>query len=232
MKTKKDNSDQEPYIIVIPVYDNVDLMDIAAPREIFTWLNGDASFDRDIQIYFVGENETFYTIGDVTMNSDANFNDAHVQNPHLMWVPGGHPDALQIILEDPDSPFTAYVKRASENAEWVCSVCEGAVLLANTGLLDGHDITTHWKFVHCFGDFPKVHVVLGTPRYVKSGNRVTGGGISSAIDQSLFLVELIAGTESAMEVQLTMQYFPNPPVQAELYPIDFCPVPGIDYTPE
>ncbi|MCJ8289054.1 MAG: DJ-1/PfpI family protein [Crocinitomicaceae bacterium] len=228
MTEETNSSTKEPFIIAIPIYDDVDLMDIAAPREIFHWLSTDESFNRDVRIYYIGENDTFRTIGGVEIQTDKKFDDELVQHPNLIWVPGGEPAALAIILDNPDSPYTAYVKRAGENAEWVCSVCEGAILLANTGLLDGHTITTHWAFVNCFGKYPKVNVISGNPRYVKSENRVTGGGISSGLDEALFLVELIAGTASAIGVQQMMQYYPDPPVQSEIPTSSSCPVPGIE----
>ncbi|PHR28173.1 MAG: hypothetical protein COA38_12540 [Fluviicola sp.] len=228
MTEETNNSAQEPYIIAIPIYDGVDFMDITAPREIFHWLDGDTSFNRDIQVYFVGGTKSFRTIDGTQITTEVQFDDRRVQNPNLIWVPGGTAESLAAILDDPNSPYTAYVKRAGENAEWVCSVCEGAILLANTGLLDGHDITTHWEALNCFANFPKVNVLSGSPRYVKSGNRVTGGGISSGLDEALFLVELIAGTASAIGVQRTTQYYPIPPVQSAVPTASTCPVPGLD----
>lgn len=218
--------DKPSFIIAIPIYDGVDLMDIAAPREIFSWLNHDPEFDKTVEIFYVGETMTSFTTNNgVTINVEAMFSDDHVLKPDLIWVPGGRPKVLSKILNDKKSAFTAYVKKAGANATWVCSVCEGAVLLANTGLLNGYDITTHWNFVHCFTNFPKVNVVTGNPRYVKSGNRVTGGGISSGLDEALFLVELIAGTNSAIKVQQIMQYYPRPPIMSEIPKSVTCPIP-------
>jgi cyclohexyl-isocyanide hydratase len=227
-KNNNPKTSAKPFIIAIPIYDGVDLMDIAAPREIFGWLANDKSFNRDVKIFYVGGNEeTFTTYNNVKIAVEATFDDEIVQKPNLIWVPGGRPETLAAIINDSDSPFTAYVKRAGENADWVCSVCEGAVLLANTGLLNGHNITTHWAFVNCFGNYPKVTVVEGNPRYVKSGNRVTGGGISSGLDEAFYLVELIAGTASAIQIQRTMQYYPDPPVQSEIPQAGSCPVEGL-----
>lgn len=229
MKNTVNTSSTDPFVIVIPIYDGVDLMDIAAPREIFGWLNTDESFNRDVNILYVGRDAgTFSTNNGVKITVEATFDDEKVQQANLIWVPGGSPDALAAIIEDQDAPFTAYVKKVGSNADWVCSVCEGAVLLANTGLLNGYKITTHWAFVNCFGNYPEVTVVDGNPRYVKSGNRITGGGISSGLDEAFYLVELIAGKESAEEVQRTMQYYPDPPVYSEIPNAESCPVPGMD----
>ena len=54
------------------------------------------------------------------------------------------------------------------------------------------------------------------PRYVVSGNRLTGGGISSGLDESLKLISLLFGDDVAKDVQATTQYFPQPPVMGEL----------------
>lgn len=215
----------DPYIIAIPIYDGVDLMDIAAPREIFGWLAKDKTFLREVKVFYVGAKEgQFTTNNGVKISIEATFNNALVQQPNLIWVPGGRPDTLKAIIKNPNSPFTTYVRKAGALADWVCSVCEGAVLLANTGLLNGHKITTHWAFVNCFDNYPEVTVIKGHPRYVKSGNRVTGGGISSGLDEAFYLVELIAGTASAIKIQQTMQYYPEPPTKSVIPKVGPCPI--------
>lgn len=225
---KRNEATKEPYIISIPIFEGVDFMDIAAPREIFDWLNHDDTFKREVQIYYVGQGKAFTTNNGVRIIVEAQFTDEHVQHPNLIWVPGGRPDTLGRIIGEQNSSFTNYVKRAGAKAEWVCSVCEGAVLLANTGLLDHYEATTHWNFVNCIAhNYKKVNLVPGNPRYVKSGNRVTGGGISSGLDEALFLVELIAGTASAIKIQQTMQYYPRPPVESTIPEPGACPVPGL-----
>jgi cyclohexyl-isocyanide hydratase len=107
----------------------------------------------------------------------------------------------------------------------VTSVCEGALLAARAGLLDGYSATTHWAFMNCLRQFPRVTVVEdGHPRYVVDRNRVTGAGISAGLDEALAICELIAGTAVAMSVQLTTQYFPRPPVWGVIPPAGDCPV--------
>ena len=50
---------------------------------------------------------------------------------------------------------------------------------------DDHDATTHWAFVKCLQRFPKIRVDTKHERYVVSGNVLTGGGISSGLDEAL-----------------------------------------------
>ena len=72
--------------------------------------------------------------------------------------------------------------------------------------------------------FPEVKMVEGYPRYVKDRNRITGGGISSGLDEALYIIELILGTDAAISVQQVMQYYPDPPVRSKIEPSDCCPV--------
>src|SRR5262249_17446367 len=130
--------------------------------------------------------------------------------------PGGDPDALAAIMKDCKSPYLKYLRDVAAGAKWVCSVCEGALLLARAGLLDGHQATTHWAFVNCLKSFFKIDVDPANRRFVVSGNRLTGGGISSGLDEALKLIMLLFDEDTAKAVQSTAQYFPQPPVMGEL----------------
>ncbi len=63
----------------------------------------------------------------------------------------------------------------------------------------------HWAFIPCLKQFPKVTVVPGHPRFVVDGNRITGGGISSGLDEALGLIEILTTRESAQSVQQSTQ---------------------------
>src|SRR5262249_43233096 len=111
-------------------------------------------------------------------------------------------------------------RQVAANATWVCSVCEGALLLARAGLLEGHKATTHWQFVKCLQRFSGIDVDTTYKRFVVSEKgrekRLTGGGISSGLDESLQLVLLLFGEDVARSVQKTTQYFPEPPLPGKL----------------
>ena len=74
--------------------------------------------------------------------------------------------------------------------------------------------TTHWAYHTILQSFKGVTLASGYPRYVIDRNLITGGGISSGIDEALAIAGILAGDASAERVQLSMQYAPNPPYQA------------------
>lgn len=203
--------ESNPITLGIPVYDGVDLLDVAGPFEIFAW----AAQSTGLKPLILSEGGNPVVSGNqVRFHAQAPF----AEKPELdvLWVPGGLPDALKAMMKDPNSPYFVYLRQVAEKAKWVCSVCEGALLLARAGLLNGHRATTHWAFVRCLEKFMEVQVVEGHPRFVVSGNRLTGGGISSGLDESLELLRLLYGKKTAIAVQKTTQYFPRPPVHGRI----------------
>lgn len=206
-------------IIGIPVYEGVDLLDVAGPHEIFQWMNGSG---QDIEVWLIAE-----TAGDIktrdgfTFKACKSFGD--VAKLDVLWVPGGDPAALKRLMSGPSRAYLDFLIRQSQTAQYVCSVCEGAMLLAAAGLLDGYRATTHWAFIPCLKQFPKIKVADGTPRFVIDRNRVTGGGISSGLDEALKLVELLSSYQVAQAIQRTTQYYPDPPVTSVLPPAVTCP---------
>jgi transcriptional regulator GlxA family with amidase domain len=191
----------------IPVYEGADLLDVAGPYEMFTWV--DASKGLEIVIVSA-DGGSVTTRAGVRLGAHASFADTPALD--VLWVPGGDPKVLGEIMRDPNSPYLAYLRQAAAAAKWVCSVCEGALLLARAGLLHNHAATTHWAFVKCLQRFPSIEVDTTHKRFVVSGNRLTGGGISSGLDEALKLITLLFDEATAEAVQVATQYFPEPPV--------------------
>jgi cyclohexyl-isocyanide hydratase len=204
-------------IIGIPVYQKVDLLDVTGPHEMFNWMTRPKA---DVRIIAKSCGEEITTRdGAFTFKATHGFD--QIDALDVLWVPGGDPDALKYIMNGGDG-YLKFLNRVSMNARYVCSVCEGALLLAKAGLLDGYEATTHWFFVPCLKQFCKVKVVEGHPRFVVDRNRVTGGGISSGLDEALKVIELLGGYEQAQDVQRNTQYYPNPPVASTLPQVSEC----------
>lgn len=212
----------DDYVIAIPIYEQVDLLDVAAPKEVFTWMRDFWSAQR-VHVDLVAETDgPLDTRDGTTLVPNKTFD--QVTDVDLLWVPGGEPAALVPLMKN--DVFRSFLIDRSARAQYVTSVCEGALLAADAGLFDGYEITTHWAFIPCLGVYPKVRVAPGHPRFVHDRNRVTGGGISSGLDEALYLVKIICGSEIAKRVQRVIQYFPEPPINGEIPTASGCPVPG------
>ncbi|WP_404333936.1 DJ-1/PfpI family protein [Sphingomonas sp. MMS12-HWE2-04] len=198
----------QPVRIVIPVYDGFDLLDVCGPSEMFHW----AGFQVDLVAAAPGM---------ITANNGFALSVADgfaAPAPcDALWVPGGDTGVLSAILQDPARTYLDFLTAQAPLAGYVCAVCVGSVLLAGAGLLDGHVATSHWATIPTLlQDYPAVTVADGHPRYTLDRNRLTGGGISSGLDEALGLIELLAGTAKAQDVQQTTQYYPDPPVHSQI----------------
>lgn len=202
----------------IPVYQGVDLLDVAGPHEMFKWVDK----SKHLEVVIVSQDGCPVTTRD-GFRFEAHASFAETPKLDVLWVPGGDPEVLGEIMSDPDSPYLAYLRQVAAGAKWVCSVCEGALLLARAGLLDHHKATTHWAFVECLKRFP-IDVDTTNQRFIVSGNRLTGGGISSGLDEALKLITLLFDEDTAKDVQVTTQYFPVPPVKGSIPAAPSCPV--------
>lgn len=196
-------------IVSIPVYDEVDLLDVAGPHEVLKWLP-----DVEVRLVAGSANMQIVTRDGFRFLTTHCFSNDPID---VLWVPGGNPGAMAPIMNGRgDGRYLRYLKQTAERATWVCSVCEGALLLAAAGLLDGYEATTHWNFIPCLKAFGPVKVVPGFPRFHRDRNRLTGGGISSGLDESLELVRLLKGEDVARDVQRVLQYYPVSPYPSDL----------------
>jgi transcriptional regulator GlxA family with amidase domain len=190
----------------MPVYHLVDLLDVAGPFEMLSW----AEFDITIAAHHKGR---IVCRGGFVIEAETSFDDA--PRFDILWVPGGSPESLNERMRD--RVFLDFLTQQAEHAKYVCSVCEGALLLAATGMLDGHTITTHWAFEQCFIDrFPKVRLAPDHPSFwlddkpLPGGQKLlTGGGIASGLEEALELIRLVKGEDVAAGARLTTQFFPK-----------------------
>ena len=99
-----------------------------------------------------------------------------------------------------------WLKRASASADVVMSVCTGAFILAQSGMIDGKTATTHHDFFDQFASkFPKVELKRGL-RFVEEKKFSSAGGLTSGIDLALRVVERYFGREAAEKTAFYMEY--------------------------
>jgi transcriptional regulator GlxA family with amidase domain len=99
-----------------------------------------------------------------------------------------------------------WIRETAEKVQVIASICTGAFLLAEAGLLDGLEVTTHWEDISDLQrNYPNVQVREGV-RWIEQGKLFTAAGISAGIDLSLALVSKFAGEELAERTAQQMEY--------------------------
>ena len=127
--------------------------------------------------------------------------------PDMLLVPGG-PGQLSLMRH---AVLMDYIRSCASTSEWVCSICTGALLLAQSGVLSGRRATTHWLAREALAGFG---VEVSNERYVIDGKFATSAGVSAGIDLALELVRRTHGDETAQQIQLLIEYDPRPPLDA------------------
>jgi transcriptional regulator GlxA family with amidase domain len=131
---------------------------------------------------------------------------------HYAQVAGEEVDTLFIAAgagtrESGDPALLAWLREMARQTRRVCSVCTGAVLLANAGLLNGRRATTHWRHVESFArQYPAVSWDPN-PIWVQDGNIYTSAGVSAGMDLALALIEEDHGSALALAVARRMVIF-------------------------
>ena len=192
------------FTIGIPIYPHATLLDITGPYQVFAT----PFWKTDVKLVAAGTAPVPTDEG-ARLVPDVVFEECPPLD--LLFVPGG-PGQYDMMLDD---RYIAFLRRQGQSAKYVSSVCTGALLLAVAGLLDGYKATTHWAAITCLQLFPDIQVMPGYPRFVvdRKGDqtRITGGGVSSGIDEALEIAGIIAGPDAARNIQLEVQYAPKPP---------------------
>jgi transcriptional regulator GlxA family with amidase domain len=118
-------------------------------------------------------------------------------------VPGG----TGIETGSPDASLLNWLRKQASRSRRFGSICTGAFLLAQAGLLDGKRATTHWAFGKELATrFPKVQVE-SNPIWIQDGNIYTSAGVTSGMDLCLALVEEDHGSKVALEVARMLVVF-------------------------
>jgi cyclohexyl-isocyanide hydratase len=179
------------------LFNNLTQLDFTGPYEVFARM-------PEAEIFLVSKN-----LSPIRSDKGLVFIPTHDFNNcptvDILCVPGG--GGVNEVIEDVET--LDFLKEKAETAQYITSVCTGALILAVAGLLDGYKATTHWMSIDLLRKFPNIKVV--DKRVVKDRNRFTGGGVTAGIDFALTIAAEIYGEKIAKGIQLMIEYNPNPP---------------------
>ncbi|GAA5445072.1 hypothetical protein Misp06_03265 [Microbulbifer sp. NBRC 101763] len=186
------STSKDAFHIGILLYDGAQTIDYAGPYEVF----GQARY----RLTTISEDgETITSAMGLQVVPDASFEQENQFDAVI--IPGG---GINKAMENPE--ILQWIKEQSEQVQYVLSVCNGAFILANTGLLHSKKATTIRGAFNSFEkSFPDIELVKNK-KFVDNGKIITTAGLSSGIDGALYLVSKIDTMEKARSVAAKIEY--------------------------
>jgi len=186
----------------IILYPDFEELDAVGPFEVLGMF---AKLDRDWNVVTIAEQAgPVRAFNGLQLLADHGFDDAPPLD--VILLPGGLGSRAEM-----DNPrMLDFVRKAGAPAQWVTSVCTGAMILHRAGFLVGRKATTHWGAIHELRNLGGCDVQENV-RWVEDGNVITSAGVSAGIDMSLYLVSKLKDAGAAKAVQKMMEYYPKPP---------------------
>ncbi|GAA4502479.1 DJ-1/PfpI family protein [Gluconacetobacter tumulicola] len=189
---------EKPIQFLFAIYPNGTLLDFAGPNEILSRI-------PNTKVRFASPDG-----GPVTLEKGIVFGPTEklsdINEVDVICVPG----ALDLsAMMKPE--MLGHVRRLSETARYVTSVCTGSIILAASGVLKGKRSACHWAFLNVLKEYG---AIPDPARIVKDGRFMSGGGVTAGIDFGMAIAAELRGAQAAQEVQLLVQYDPQPPFHA------------------
>lgn len=192
-------TDRHVVLVVFPGLQGLDLM---GPLEVFADANDELrrpAYRLTVAAVEAGEVRTSSGVG---ITADVALADVTAPVDTLLVVGGD--GTYQAIV---DEPLVREVARLAAGARRITSVCSGAFILAQAGLLDGRRATTHWRACDLLArSFPRV-TVEPDPIFVRDGNVYTSAGVTAGMDLALALVEDDHGRDIALAIARRLVLF-------------------------
>lgn len=185
-----------PFRIGFLLFPDITQLDLTGPYEVLSKLPGAA-------VHLIWKTlEPVKAVGGLALMPDTTLADCPQLD--LICVPGG--PGMTPLMSDDDT--LAFLRKQAAGARYLTSVCTGSLVLGAAGLLQGKKAATHWMAMDIL---PLLGAIPVEARVVTDGNVITGGGVTAGIDFGLQIAAEIAGEEIAKQIQLQIEYDPQPP---------------------
>ncbi|WPQ66525.1 GlxA family transcriptional regulator [Chitinophaga sancti] len=204
-------------VVIVPMPGTY-MLDVAAPCDVFAAADsilheglGTEGTGYEILLAAYGDEKTVVSKSGITMTCPVTL--AEITRPIDTLIVAGFPLAL---LQSGDRRLINWIKNNYPRLRRIGSICVGTYALAEAGILEGKNATTHWEHSRSFQEkYPNIHVDTN-PFYTKDGNVYTSGGVSSGVDLSMALVEEDYGREVALQVaRKLVLYLKRPGFQSQ-----------------
>ncbi len=171
--------------VYFALFEGVQLLDVSGPAEVLTEANR-ASGRLLYDIHYVSHSREGKVVSSAGLGLVTERLPRKLEDFRMIVVPGARDTAIAAAMDD--SGFMKWLGRATQKADRVASVCSGAFLLGELGLLDGRRVTTHWSALTLLQKRFPTAKVASDMLYVQDGNLWTSAGVLSGVDMALAMV--------------------------------------------
>ena len=202
--------------VVMVTYNDAHILDVVGPLEVLTGAKlflpeGVTPYAVSVAAHDIGP---VTTTSGLTLQATTSFKQAKRSKKPIdtLIVSGGH-GTIQALE---DTELLDYVRWAAKRAARIVSICTGAMILAEIGLLDGKRATTHWWWCPILSQkYPNVQIDPDAI-YVRDGNIWSSAGVTTGMDLALALVEADWGHDVALQVaRYNVMYMMRPGGQSQ-----------------
>jgi cyclohexyl-isocyanide hydratase len=196
----------------ILLFDGADELDVVGPYRVFVAAGDAAGFVEgapEVHVHLVAESAGAVRLHHgMEIIPTATF--ASCRELDVLVVPGGGSENPVVgrRIQQAHPPTIEFVRTRAARAGVTASVCTGAFLLAEAGVLDGRRANTHWGYRDELAGRMKERgstIDIVAERVVDDGDVVTAGGVTSGIDLGLMLVERLCGSRVRQAVELMLE---------------------------
>jgi len=182
------------------IFNDVEVLDFAGPFEVFSLAtkNNISIFE----VFTISEKEEMINAKNgLKVKSNFSFNDNFEIN--ILIIPGGYGAEK---FEIKNKTVLSWIIEQSKKVDILASVCTGALLLAECGILRNKKATTHWMGLDRLeNDYSDIDVIRNV-KYVDEGKILTSGGISAGINMSFHIIKRLFGMDIAKVTAKRMEY--------------------------
>ncbi|MWC31225.1 DJ-1/PfpI family protein [Paenibacillus sp. MMS18-CY102] len=209
------NERNKQWQVGILLFDHVDVLDYSGPYEVFSltvWeaaqvplllMNRIAAEDKPFCVKTVSQDGQLVTAHNgLKIQPDYSFHDHPAFD--ITIIPGGPLNAVKSGKNNAE--LLQWIVSQHRCGSWVASICSGAIMLAEAGLLVNKQATTNaFAMDYLAEGYPSTEVVQNV-RFVDNGDIFTSAGVSAGIDLSFHMVARLLGQEVARTTSLTIEY--------------------------
>ncbi len=185
----------------ILLFDEVEVLDFAGPFEVFS-ITTMPNKTKPFSVHTVSQYGSMIKARNgLAVQPSCSFETAPTFD--ILIIPGGY-GAEEIEINN--EVVIQWIKEMRGKVGIIASVCTGAFLLAQAGILDGKRATTHWMDIDRLeNEFPNVKVERNC-KFVDEGATITAGGISAGINMSLYIIKRLLSEEIMKSTAKRMEY--------------------------